>query len=251
MYGKILNKMGVDSWMQTRVFFKYKFIWLMMLCSVAVVVCLGIGITTYMHKSNTVGVAGSDDLVTVHYCLYKQRDVDAIEPNTTTQTWYDLLVPYGEKITAEMLDEAVADKDFKAAAFLNKKDRAKINNKQITWYISDKDKTKTKEELEVSENEFDFDLVIVNEYYIEGVIVEDDAELTETHWMFWAIIGTFGGIILVSIIMAIIRNRSTRLSLDNKGIISKATQEKVDTINEYEKRKSKYSPLKDDDELDT
>ena len=230
--------------MRAQKYSKYKFLLVLLLCGVASVIALSIGVT------NVQAAETGDNQVTVYYSLYTQRDIEASQNTATTEKiWYEEVVSKNSVLDEKTLDSVVASNNMifnaESSQFLSEKDKEKINNQKITWYVSNSNKTKSLSQLK--EQKFDFTTPLTGDVYIEGVI-DADTTASDTKWVAWVLLGGIIAIIIVAIIMAVIRNHTTRLTLDNKKLMTQESIEKLEEIKEIERRKSKYSPINDDTE---
>ena len=233
-----------------------------MMCGIATAAAFLIGGSTNVHAAENENIAGK---VTVHYRLYAQRILE-ITTNEKAQyndenweeNWYEESFDVDTKIKAEDLNKTILSELYGTADFLSEEDMNKIKDQKITWYVSRKmigcdesenrrSSNPTPDDFSISAlktNEFDFSKPLTEDVYLEGVI-EETKDATDTKWMFWAILSVAGLIIVVGIVMAVIRNRSTRMSLDNHGLMTEDSKHKLDEIRSIESRKEKYSPLND------
>ncbi len=115
-------------------------------------------------------------------------------------------------------------------------------------YLSDEDVSKIRDvkwEYDTTGTVFDFDSKITKDcdVYATYGLSQSSADMT----YIWVL--AIGGavIVLVFIIATLLRNRTTKMSLKNKYVMSPKLKSKVEEIKEIEKRKEQYSVLNEDD----
>ncbi len=234
--------------MQSRKYTKQRYFLVLLLCGVAIAASLGVGLA-----NNKAYAIDDSDTVTVYYSLYIQRELDneiRVQEHTNEDsfmyTWYKLDIPKGNTVNKDELDSSIA---FKVAGFFTDEDKDKITNRKITWYQTNYKKSVDLDtDAQKKHALYAFNSSVNEDIYLEGIVEENTEPQEDTKWMFWLIMGLVVGVVVVAIIMAIIRNRNTRLSLDNKRLMTPESKQKVEEIESIERRKEQYSPLNDDNE---
>ncbi len=241
--------------MKAQKYLRSKFFLVLMMCGVATAAALLVGGITNVHAVDDETDSGK---VTVYYRLYSQRILEInANKNVNYDAWDENMIWYteeyeaGEKVSKEKLNQNIIDKLFTASDFLTEEDKQKINNQHITWYVSERTVARENQNIytlsRLKNSPFDFSTPLEDDIYLEGVL-DDTVPAPDTKWMFWAILAVAGAVILVGVIMAVVRNRSTRLTLDNKRLMTEDSKNKLEEIKDISSRKDQYSPLNDNEE---